>query len=230
MTVAVVTPIYNREALTEKFLDYSTVWRNKLDERGIDTFPIAVISNETDGRLAERYKWTTLWHQNNPLSDKANVGFLAASLFDVDGALKLDSDDFPSVDFLLSYLDLCADVNFGHVRYLYVYDRPTRRCAGKEFSRVGSCRWLSRKALEACEWEPYETGLNNRLDGSMDRRLRGLGFEREEVRIDSPLITVKDGSNIWPYEEVIMGVRDETDPESLWRENYPEELANWMVQ
>ena len=235
MRVCIVTPFYNREDLTAQFLKYVDYLREWLV--GHELYPIAVVSNPIDKDVVSRHEWTIVEHVNKPLSDKANVGFRTAWAFDPDGVLKLDSDDFPALDYLQDHLDACERLDFAHVRYLWVYDKPTRRCAGKEFSRVGSCRWLSRQALHTCDWEPYMPGLDRCLDGSMDRKMKGLGFDREEVEPDlGRLVTVKSGSNIcsniWPYEEVIMGERDELtreETDAMWRDEFPPELARWMV-
>jgi len=229
--VCIVTPVYGRKELTRQF------WRNLLYTSSVlsghTLHPVAVYSDHGDGEIASSMGADAVHAPNSPLSDKANVGYIQCAAFRPDGVLKLDSDDFPSCMWMQAYLDECAALDVAHVRTLTVYDLPTGRCATKRFNRAGTGRWLSRSVLSALDWAPYEPGIDKRLDGSMDRRIKSAGFVPKEIEASlGKIISVKSGENIWCYDDLIMGRRTDHAPDvtrNVWKDSYPPEVSDWML-
>jgi hypothetical protein len=133
---------------------------------------------------------------NYPLSKKWNRSFHAASFYDPDYYLFVGSSDWLSENWLPVMYDHMKDgTGMAGKRDMYLLDNGAngykRLChwpgyiGERESETIGIGRILSAEAMEKLNFSPFDAGIHNGMDGSMQRRLNV---------VKSPIKTITDES------------------------------------
>lgn len=146
------------------------------DINGIDF--IVLVGHEDEARdIANGYNCTFVYHPNNPLGSKWNVGWrMALNLFNPDHYIFVGSSDWLCADYLDIMLPHMDDYDIIGVRGMYLIDygdglRRVCKWHGykdeREGESIGIGRILSRDIVTKMNGTPFNPIAENSLDFSM---------------------------------------------------------------
>jgi len=207
--VGVLTCIWQRHELFTAFADHWEYLNSRF--KNVEFVFVAVGS---EGKSSKDICDTTLFeyhhYPNRPLSNKWNYGSNILRYKNIDAAIFLGSDDFICEDTLQRLLQNVSDgYDFVGLQDCYLLNVPTKELVyfngydkGRSGETVGIGRCLSADLLKALSYSPWRSGLNCRLDGSMQRKLRRISYSKMSFKcrhIDGFAVDVKTGVNITPF-------------------------------
>ena len=204
MKLAIVTTLWGRREVSKIVLNYY----HNLTVKDIDFTLIAVSTQEEDIDLARKYGWISKWHENVPLSDKFNEGFLEAMNHDPDAVMVIGSDNLITPN----YFEALPEVDYSAPGGTYFYSPELDECRYvRSPSGCGAGRVLSKKLLNSCDWRPYTEGNPQFIESAMKEKI-GVPDELVDVSRESGRLVVDiktkrwpdstEGVNMWSYERM----------------------------
>jgi hypothetical protein len=209
LRIGVLTALWQREKLSAFFLDH---WNKVFASiQNVQFKPLAVGSEaDSSKNLAESNCWNYIEAPNKPLGNKWNIGMKWFEVMDVDFVMCLGSDDFmceKTVNELVKHMTNKHDI-IGFTD-CYLYQKSTDKLvywSGYRASRrgkiIGAGRCMSSKLLKKINFEPWDSRLNCRLDGSMDLKLSKIQHTIKPLCLqtfDGFLVDIKSDVNITPF-------------------------------
>jgi len=143
-------------------------------------------------------------HQNKPLGEKWNAGFLAAKTLNPDAVIYSGSSDWLSNNWITTmkpHLDRHQMVGVPGC-YLLDYRHKMRLCHWPGYvgqradETIGIGRMLSRKLLDLINWKPFHDDKDASLDRSMKDKAKAVGITDYFVR-DESLKAMAISTNRW---------------------------------
>lgn len=196
--IAIITCLWGRNHLTEKFLHYYSDLKSKLNE--VIDLKIIAIHSEKNIYPITGVDVEFHYHKNTPISDKWQFALNKAKETNVDAVITLGSDDFLQSDIFILYEKLlkqnvlmCGFTDFYFSKidsldqlhywegYGYSFDlknQPHRIC-----ETVGAGRMYSRLLLEKLQFKLWEDlDLNKGLDSAASRTVSNFGILPIEMK------------------------------------------------
>jgi hypothetical protein len=163
--------------------------------------------NAEDKKLCESLGALWVHHPNRHLGGKWNLAFKAAKQFNPDAVLFVGSSDWVSHNWFTLMQPHVETRGFAGVPGCYLADvsENIRLCHWKGYKKqrperadetIGIGRMLSRRLLDAMQWQPFNPILNNSLDRSMKDNAKKLGFVDFMVH-DDRLKALSISTNRW---------------------------------
>lgn len=176
--------------------------------------PITAVVSDDQPRIdGVRY----VEYRNQPLSDKWNYGM--GLMREFDHVMVIGSDNFVPEAYVNAVKER-SGFDFIRTEDVVFWDHETNRSQRTKMKRMGAGRVLSRKALEMLDYQPWPFGRDRKLDGGMDRRLKGLDLK--EVLIDGPpILDVKSADSMWSYNAMLNGESRDVDLQAIIETHYP---------
>ena len=193
--LTVVTALWQRPALATVVLGYYV---------GLGLDVVAVRSPEDPDPAPDVSGVRYVEAPNAPLSDKWNVAMRA--LPQGRAALVVGSDDLVAADYLARAVRwLGRGLHLVRATEIAFVDTATGRAMACRPSRLGGGRVLSPDLLGRLDYAPWPPGLDRRLDGAMDVRLRRVGHTRaDEIAIPPhagpQVLAPKSGVQMWDFD------------------------------
>ncbi|HYF69098.1 MAG TPA: glycosyltransferase family A protein [Ohtaekwangia sp.] len=164
--------------------------------------------NPEDKVLCESLGAVWVHIKNRFLGDKWNAAFKKAKDFNPDAVLFVGSSDWVSDNWFSVMEPYVEKYGFAGVPGCFLADlgEEVRLChwSGYAFCRperadetIGIGRMLSRRLLDALNWEPFSPILKNSLDRSMKDRAKTKGYVDHMV-MDSRLKAMSLSTSLWP--------------------------------
>jgi hypothetical protein len=173
LKIGIVTAIWKRHELFDVF---AHELKSVLNEFDVDWVVSVAGSEGSKSRsIVEKHGFIYTEIENNPLSNKMNAAARALEFESVEYVMCMGSDDFISLGALQEIINRMSD-GFDMIGFedFYFVDHHTQTALywsgyGNRKS-IGAFRCLSRFMMYQCDWMPWVSGLNNRLDSSMNRK------------------------------------------------------------
>jgi len=223
MTIGLLTTLWKRHDLERVVLSY---YRDlKVD--GVDFVRLAVGSEgATSEAVAVESGWEYIKAPNNPLSDKWNKGAKALR-GRVDAICVIGSDDLIASEYFeaaLVQIQTGAGA-VGHIDCWY-YDMDTSECIRIDRAHPGAGMIITAPVLDRMSWEPWPTGVNERLDGAMSNRMHTVGAPnalRKVASSDAVIVDIKSGTNKWSLDDMkqTIGRFTRVSADDLFSKNFP---------
>jgi hypothetical protein len=226
--IVLMTSLWDRPDIEEIMLDYYASLRNNWSET---LLLVAAHSEETQFRTLDRARelgWYLVDCPSAPLGLKLNTASRslqhAPFVNDISHVVTFGSDDLihPEAFKLLRLAGkhyACAGFSGA-----YFLCTQTWRAAHFEYPPgtkprpCGAGRIMQRQVLELLDWAPRDDTANNKLDGSMDARLREHGiywYILDHKTLGAPVIDVKTSQNLSTFETLLQAGATLIDPGAL---------------
>jgi hypothetical protein len=163
---------------------------------------------EEDKKLCESLgaRWTQ--RRNKPLGLKWNSAFEVAKDYNPDAVLFVGSSDWLSDNWLTTMRPYVEEHGFAGVPGCYMADigdtirtinwKGYKTCRPERADEtIGIGRMLSRRLIEAMDWQPFDPNLDNSLDWSMKVNAKKYGFTDYMVHDDN-IKALSISTNAWP--------------------------------
>lgn len=201
--IGLITTLWGRPKLTRVFLEYY----NGLKIPGVRFWGACACEEGTGSEaLYAGNLWRFVAAPNTPRSDKWNAAVSALSTNELDGALIVGSDDFLSPAYISEALRWASKgKDYITPTGCYFYDIATGRFGFGRFNRVGAGRYLSRRVLELCNYQPWLPGCHRNSDYAMGQVVNDIAKPYLLDTEDLPMLDVKTGNNIWSFDRVSSG-------------------------
>ena len=202
MKIIAFTPVYKRHGILEIWLEGI-----KRISKIADIKPVVMVS------LREDLEWM-LNHKdkdfdpiivtcnNNPLSDKQNIGLDTIRDMDWDYICQISSDLLLTNKGLLALMDNPADVTGFTMAYFIdtIWDRAILFEKRSAHKTIGACRLISREIISGLDYKLWSNGLNRNLDGDSQQRMEGATFKI----INEPLVVgLKSSQQLTPFRKLL---------------------------
>ncbi|MCJ7617294.1 MAG: hypothetical protein MUO43_12245, partial [Desulfobacterales bacterium] len=194
MKLVIVTAIHQRFHLTYAFLRAMERIRNDF---GIETY--AAVSYEDDCvDLLKEFQIAYVEHENKPVGKKFNAAVNMLRDVDFTHLMILGSDDIPSSRFIEYSLEQDPNNEFDYIGIdgLWFWGMNPRRAGYKTFGYfpvkgvlAGPGKMVSRRVVEACDYELWPYNCNYGMDAQMMKKGR-LALKSQGV-----MPTIKKYSN-----------------------------------
>ena len=158
MNISVCIPVWGRDALTEKVIDY---YRELRKEFG---FGIVVgLSEEVSYNLDD---CLVVYTENTPLSKKFN-DIIESSFWGAEGVMIVGSDNLIHPE----YFRWIAEKRpvFSELGRCFYVDQATGDTLLHWQAVLGAGKYMSKRILMRCDYRPYEENLNRNVDGGPKR-------------------------------------------------------------
>lgn len=160
-----------------------------------------------DKKLCESIGAIWVHHNNKPLGAKWNASFYKAKEYNPDAVLFVGSSDWVSDNWfsvIKPYVDEhgfagvpgCYLADFGEDIRLVHWKGYAGYRAERAAESIGIGRMLSRRLLEAMDWQPFSPVLDNSLDRSMKDRAKKVGYTDFMVH-EYKLKALSISTNLW---------------------------------
>ena len=179
-TIGIHVPVWGRPGVTRALYQHLLEISAEL-EGEIALKILAVTSTDDDLKLARDAGVLAMKVANSPLSSKCNLGMRFFEQTAMIGVISLGSDDFPDAAYfrwvaanfkdhaIIGVLDMYqVRVKNGHAIHWAGYPESW----GRKGETVGAGRFLRADVLDAVNWEPWQPGMDNRLDSGMRDKLK----------------------------------------------------------
>lgn len=127
--------------------------------------------------------------ENEPLSNKFNIGLQKLKRYDFDYLFITGSDDIYTPGLWRAYEHLAQHKLYDYVGLLDFYFtdfQKTKYCPGFQHNRLGephgAGRMISRQVIEQLDFTLWDNGLNSGLDASMTKKLNTLKLKTHFFR------------------------------------------------
>lgn len=223
MKIAILTAMHGRHELNKIFASAMARIRNNF---GIQTYVATTVGDQANASICVDNGFGLVCTKNNFVSNKLNKGLELLFKDEWTHVMILGSDDFPSNKLIEEHLKH-PYVDFLALSDLWFWGLNPKRAGYGEFmywhggsARIGAGRLISRKVIEALDYQLWPNGHNGGLDGKSARRIRGLNFDlnRESYSLrdkDAFMVDVKYETNISSLSP-IMTRGDRQDPKIIW--------------
>lgn len=223
MTLGIVTACWKRPAVTAAVMQYYA----SIVTSGLFLVRVAAVSPGGDTPRVEG--WDYVEHANSPLSDKWNAAMQRMKEHNPDAVMVVGSDDLASAGYIHAACAVLSDrVGIVLFEELCCIEVSTGRALFMRPPRLGAGRLLSRAMLERLGWQPWPTGLERRLDGGMDTRMKSLRRVRPRLRSvtlrAAPgrlIVDLKTEENMWSFGEMARYGYRSADGAALMQEHFP---------
>jgi len=185
--------------------------------------------------LAHSFDFDYLEQPNLPLNQKWNAGAAYARLLNPEALIIMGSDDWVNDQHLLFCQDkIQQGLDFFGLSSAYFYDLQTSRGGlyqHTQNTRVGIGRCLSRKTLNAVNWQPWRSGvINCRLDAAL---LNRVGWDKHQAFNPAKegifALDIKFENNIWPYDSLLHALKPVPDIEDLLYQHFETEVVDRLL-
>lgn len=190
MKIAIITAMWRRPHVFDLFGINTNKLISECSEHEIQVF-VAGSEGDTSRSQAHEYDFNYIEHPNQPLYAKFNAATRLAGEWHPNYVMVMGSDDIMDLKMLRNYyrhMDKGVDL-IGSLGW-YFYD------INKDFAYLwngyaekwnkgmtcGAGRMLSRKLMEALNWEPWQPQvLGEGMDRTMERRLKQIPHTRAAI-------------------------------------------------
>jgi predicted HAD superfamily phosphohydrolase YqeG len=179
--LAVIMPIYQRHELTT--LALKNLW-HQWNKYGIDVFVVGS-EGEASKELVSNFGFNYLEYANNPISAKLNAVLNEAKGYD--GVIVLGSDNFISDSIIEHYqtVDCSISAVYGFDD-IHFYSTHLKRLATKSSYNsmrmsVGVGRLMTKKLLEAANYNIWNEAISKGLDTSASNRIALVGGQHIKI-------------------------------------------------
>ena len=203
MTLGIVSALWGRPRISGAVLHYY----GNLVLSGIDTTLVAARSPEDPAPAPGVKGWHYAEAPNEPLSDKWNAGMRLMQELSPDAVMITGSDDVISAPYIeAAAAEIAKGADYAYFDTLCCYDMDTCRAYLSNPARMGAGRVLSRRLLDECDWRPWPSGLERRLDGGMDEKLSPSLLGQRIIRADhvdgALCVDLKSSGNMWGFDRL----------------------------
>lgn len=168
MKIAILTAMHARYSLNNIFGMAMSRLKRDFD---IDTY-VAVTAGEKENiRICDKHGLYHIQSKNNPVSDKFNKGLSLLRKKDWTHVMILGSDDIPSNKFIELQMAK-PEMDFIAIDDMWFWGLNPKRAGWDQFyywkagsSRLGAGRTISRRVVEALDYQLWPTGYDSGLDG-----------------------------------------------------------------
>jgi len=239
MKLIIATAIHNRLLITKAFLK---AMRRVENDTGVKTVASVTHDDEECISLCEQYGVEYIRHPNKPVGKKFNAAVTLAKKHNPSHVMILGSDDIPSTSFIEHSLTLKGDI-IG-ILGMYFWGLNNRRAGFLRFgywktkTLLGAGKLLSKKVLDACDWQPWPDGANYGMDSKMMGRVKsclnkqGVIAETYKWRLADKglfLVDVKYGQHISSLSPLMRrGLTDENDYDVIMR-HLPKDEVEYLM-
>lgn len=192
MKIAVVTAVWRRPATTAAVLGYY----RELKIPGVE---LSLFAAASEGEAYEG--WQMVEATNEPLGAKWNAAFRAAAEGSPDGYVITGSDDL--VGATLFHAAATGAYDWISCRGATLWDTASGRCLRIERFAPGSGRFFSRAWMRALGGEVFRGEATENIDGGPKRVTSRFPRHRVQVTARHAVVGIKDGANMWSYDEMV---------------------------
>lgn len=233
--LGLVTTLWKRDRIERFVLNYYS----KLRIPGVQLIKLAIGSEgpRSSGRAVEN-GWDYVEYSNDWLTDKWIAGVQTMRDDDLDALMIVGSDDLVNRSFIKDSVELVKEgIDYTSPNGLFFYDLKRHKSLFLPAARIGAGRTLSRRALDAVDWAPWQRKMRKSVDYGQTLVLEEAGFTEHLLDMDYNLhdraiLDIKSSVNIWDF------ARMEANPVSVPVESellfkrFPgldEHLPNWQT-
>jgi hypothetical protein len=171
----------------------------------VELIPFAVLSEDSMKELCEDEGVKWCYAQNDPLSDKHNIGLRGSLKYDWDYCLSFGSDDLISERIFEVYEDVMRKGHdFVGLNDMWFYHKGNikRHTYRAKNATYGAGRLISRRLAEKLNGNVWaRNGKIERIDTDSRDIIERAGFKHTIVRTDLPVVVdVKTEVNLWTYD------------------------------
>lgn len=208
MNLGILTTVHGRWELSYKCIRWHQEFGHVIVGIDIKDWPPEKYYWSTRGE--DKYCTITCWDWDgySGLTDKwIRASKEALYTGDLDGVLIVGSDDFCNAAYIYRGISMLENGHdFVSPSGIYFYDQPTGRACFLNTDGCGAGRFLSKRALEATDYAPWQPGRNDNVDHGQTIVLEAAGIQQSflacTIDDDHALLDIKTGDNIWAFDDV----------------------------
>ena len=237
--IVAVMPVSGREEL------FGRTIRRLFEQDDVQMQVICVCDTASEFVLAARHAVPMLAHEGCALGEKWLTGMSLARTINCDAVMIVGSSNWFTKGWaktMYSYLEEYDFVGSEDMFYLDFRQSGEKRLMywggyhGKRTGdSLGAGRMISRRALEAIDWDICYPGLNWGIDRSMSVRLRSVGMKHKAISMMDEKV-LKIGRWDWKQINSFMALMNSPnarliqDVDGWLKENFEEALELWIKQ
>ena len=209
MKLAIVSAVWKRPEVLELFATGIRLLKEN------SPLEIYVILSGSEGavsrKMVENHGFLYIEMPNEPLALKMNAPVLKAKELNVDYVLCLGSDDIISPELMRVYeREMGEDYDFIGVLDWYFYDTETKKALYwggyrepyRKGHTCGAGRVISKRLMEAWNWQPWEVKDSLMLDSSMQDKLKATEHSWSKLSLLEEgvfALDIKSSTNMTPF-------------------------------